>query len=117
VKQEMMDRFKESMKNSNLTPSEQAAMLAEMNAKITQVNDMIKNEEQAQNEALAELLAKRRAKKSQLREMVDGLAAKKGQVDDYFTKKMDEIADKEKQELAKIEPEIILERKKYLKAI
>jgi hypothetical protein len=35
VKQEMMDRFKDSMKNSNLTPTEQAAMLAEMNAKIT----------------------------------------------------------------------------------
>jgi len=27
--------------------------------------------------------------------MVDGLAAKKGQVDDYFTKKMNEIAEKE----------------------
>lgn len=105
------------MKNSNLTPTEQAAMLAEMNAKISQVNDMIQNEEKSQNEALAEALAKRRAKKSQLREMVDGLAAKKGQVDDYFTKKMDEIAEKEKQELAKIEPEIALERKKYLKAI
>jgi hypothetical protein len=49
--------------------------------------------------------------------MVDGLASKKGQVDDYFTKKMDEIAEKEKTELAKIEPEIVLERKKYLKAI
>ena len=35
VKQEMMDRFKDSMKNNNLTPTEQAAMLAEMNAKIT----------------------------------------------------------------------------------
>lgn len=35
VKQELIDRFTETMKNSNLTPTEQAAMLAEMNAKIS----------------------------------------------------------------------------------
>lgn len=38
-------------------------------------------------------------------------------MDEFFTKKMEEISEKEKQELAKIEPEIVLERKKYLKLI
>ena len=52
-------------------------MLAEMNAKIGEINDMISAEEKAQNEALAEALAKRRAKKNQILEMVEGLTDKK----------------------------------------
>jgi len=35
MKQELIDEFKESMKNTSLSPAEQAAMLAEMNAKIS----------------------------------------------------------------------------------
>jgi len=61
---------------------------------------MILQEEKAQNDALDEALAKRRAKKLQLREMVDNLSEKKGQVDDFYTRKMEEISEKEKQEEA-----------------
>lgn len=78
---------------------------------------MIAGEEKAQNDALDEALAKRRAKKMQLRDLVDTLSEKKGQVDDYFTKKMDEIADQETSELQRIEPEIAHERIRFLKAI
>lgn len=78
---------------------------------------MIAQEEKNQNDALNELLAKRRSKKNALRDMVENLGEKKAQVDEFFTKKMDAIEDKEKQELAKIEPDIAAERKKYLKAI
>lgn len=92
VKQDLVDRFKESMRDSNLTPAEQAAMLAEMNAKISHINDMIAGEEKAQHDVLDEALAKRRAKKMQLRDLVETLSEKKGQVDEYFTKKMDEIS-------------------------
>ena len=35
-----------------------------MNAKIAEINNMIENEERAQNEALNEALAKRRLKKN-----------------------------------------------------
>lgn len=117
LKQDMIDKFKEQIKNSNLTPAEQAAMLAEMNAKISSVNDMISIEEKSQNDMLDEALARRRAKKLAMRDMMDGVADKKGQLDGYYTQKMDEIADKEKQELEKIEPEIQHERVKFLKAI
>ena len=115
--QDMIERFKEQLKNSNLSKDEQAAMLAELSSKIADVGDMIKLEEQAQNDALADLLAKRRAKKNLIRDKVEGLASMKQQVDDYYGKKVEEIAEKEKQELSKIDPEISGERKKYLKAI
>jgi len=92
-------------------------MLAEMNAKISQVNDMISIEEKAQNDMLDEALARRRAKKMAMRDMMDGVADKKGQLDSYYTQKMEEIEEKEKQELEKIEPEIQHERVKFLKAI
>lgn len=62
-------------------------------------------------------MQKRRAKKQQLREMVDNLSEKKGDVDNFFTKKMQDIAEKERAELEKIDPEIAKERIKYLKAI
>ena len=41
----MIDRFKEQLKNSNLSKDEQAAMLAELSSKISDVSDMIKLEE------------------------------------------------------------------------
>lgn len=53
----------------------------------------------------------------QLRDLVETLSEKKGQVDDYFTKKMDEISEKESQELARVDPDMAHERIKYLKAI
>lgn len=78
AKQDLIQKFKDTMRNSHLPPAEQAAMLAEMNAKISQVNDMISLEEKAQNDAIDEALQKRRLKKQGLREMLDNLTEKKG---------------------------------------
>lgn len=47
AKQDLIEKFKDAMRNSCLSPTEQAAMLAEMNAKISHVNDMISAEEKA----------------------------------------------------------------------
>lgn len=61
-----MSSFKARLQHGNLSTEEQAAMMADLNAKMAQINDALEGEQDAQNRALAEALARRRGKKRQL---------------------------------------------------
>ena len=75
AKQELLGKYKKRLSDGNLSPEERAAILAEMEGKMAMINDLINGEEQAQNAALADALARRRAKKEKLRGVVNNLAA------------------------------------------
>lgn len=52
MKQKILDSFKLRLGAGNLTQEEQAAMMADLNAKMAHINDALESEQDAQNRAL-----------------------------------------------------------------
>jgi predicted nuclease with TOPRIM domain len=117
AKKQLIEDFKQAMVNTSLAPAEQTAMLVEMNSKIAQLNDMVLQEEKTQNDMLEDALAKRRAKKKQVKDLVYVVAEKKAQIDDFFTKKMNELADSEQKEITALEPAIEKEKENLVSKV
>jgi len=77
AKNKLLDQYRDKLENGNLSADERAAILAEMEGKMAMINNMIEGEEQQQNSALADALARRRAKKEKLKNVINNLAAQK----------------------------------------
>lgn len=75
------------------------------------INNMIEGEEQQQNSALADALARRRAKKEKLKNVINNLAAQKDAAIEKTDEKREEILKQEQADILKIEKELDLERK------
>jgi len=93
-----------------LNTDERAAIIAEMEGKMAMINKSIEEEEQAQNSALADALARRRAKKEKLKNVINNLAAQKDSGIAKTGSKLEEVQKQEKADMAKIEKEIESER-------
>ena len=106
----MIDNFKMRLGSGNLTAEEQANMMADLQAKMAQINDALEDEQDSQNKALQEAIARRRAKRNQLRNVMDDITDKKDTEDEYYKKKIGEIQKMEEAENEKIEQEINDER-------
>lgn len=52
MKGKILDSFKQRLNHGNLSQEEQAAMMADLNAKMANINDALENEQDAQNRAL-----------------------------------------------------------------
>lgn len=75
AKNKLLDQYRDRLANGNLSADERSAILAEMEGKMAMINSMIEGEEQQQNSALADALARRRAKKEKLKNVINNLAA------------------------------------------
>ena len=117
MKAKILDSFKHRLNQGNLSSEEQAAMMADLNAKMAHINDALENEQDAQNRALQEALARRRAKQEKLRNIMDGIADKKDTEDEHYQKKLLEIQKIEDGEKDRIEQEIKEERETGLENI
>jgi len=103
MKQKLLDEYKAKINDSNLNDEEKAAMLAELHAKMANINDMIRSEEDAQNSALNDALSKRRQKKSVLKNVIENYAEKKDQEDEFYKNQLVDIKQKEHEELGQID--------------
>ena len=102
----MIASFKQRLGEGNLTPEEQVAMINDLNAKMAQINNALESEQDSQNRALHEALARRRAKQGKLREIMEGITEKKDVEDSHYQKKLLEMQKIEDNEKVMIEQEI-----------
>lgn len=86
-----------------------------MEGKMAAINNLIHEEETAQNVALAEQLARRKAKKDKLKTVINNLAAQKDASIDSLGSTLAEVKQQEKADIAKIDKEIEDARKKESK--
>lgn len=101
----MLDEYRDKMKNSGLSEEEKSAMLAELNAKMTNINGEIEKEQNQQSNALAEALARRKAKKEALRTAMDKLSLKKEIEDEHYQNSMMDIQTRFEKEKERIDQE------------
>ena len=92
MKNKIEEEFLRRMQTSKIDAGDKAAILAELNAKMANINDAMATEEEAQNAALQEMLAKRRSKKEKLKGKIQILAKKKSLEDSHYNKKLLDIA-------------------------
>jgi len=62
MKDNILKNFKQKLGSGTLSPEEQTALMADMNAKMALISDALESEQDAQNRALNEALLRRRAK-------------------------------------------------------
>jgi len=60
-----------------LTEKEREALLAELHAKLSHINDLAAEEQDHQNHNLQDLLARRRQKREKLKKILDNLGDRK----------------------------------------
>ena len=91
--------------------------MADMNAKMAQIGDELEKEQDAEQRALQEALARRRAKQEKLRGIIEGISDKKDVEDEHYQNKLLEIEKLEDNERDRIENEIEEERERGLETI
>lgn len=79
------------MASGEVSDSERDALLQELQAKLANINELMEEEQDAQNGTLQELLARRKAKKENLQGVLSNLSEKKMIEDDRFNKKITEV--------------------------
>lgn len=79
------------MASGEVSDSERDALLQELQAKLANINELMEEEQDAQNGTLQELLARRKAKKEKLQGVLNNLSEKKMIEDDRFNKKITEV--------------------------
>lgn len=102
MKGKLMDEYNDRIKNTNLSQADRDAMLQELNAKMSQIDDMIRQEEEQQNIHLREALERRRKGKDKLKNIVSNLAEKKDIKDKEYQRKLVEIGREEKRQVLSI---------------
>lgn len=105
------------MSQSNLNEADKEALLAELHAKLSHINDLAAEEQDHQNHNLQSLLEKRRAKRDKLKKIIDNLGEKKVSEDERYQTKLIEIKEIEINEKNKVDDEMDDLRKKSTKEI
>lgn len=67
VKQQLLEEYELRLKSSKLTEQDREALLAELHAKMSNINDLAAEEQDHQNHNLKDALARRKAKKDKLK--------------------------------------------------
>jgi len=94
------------MKVANLTDAERDALLAELHAKLSHINDLAAEEQDHQNHNLQALLEKRKAKREKLKQIIDNLGEKKISEDERYQNKLIEIKEAETKEKLAVDAEM-----------
>lgn len=66
MKQKLLDEYEKRLLSKNVQNTEREALLAELHAKMSHINDLTAQEQQNQNQNLNNLLQRRRQKKQKL---------------------------------------------------
>jgi hypothetical protein len=82
-----------------------------MEGKMAMINEMVDQERSAQDAALQEALARRRAKKEKLKGVINNLAAQKDAGVEKVGEKLAEIKRQEQADVAKLDKELEREKK------
>ena len=96
---------------------EREALLAELHAKLSHINDLAAEEQDHQNHNLQELLARRRQKREKLKKILDNLGDRKVQEDSHYQEKLIEIKLREQEEKRGVDEEIEQARQNELRTI
>lgn len=95
LKSKLLKEYEDKLKNSKVTQEDREALLAELHAKLSHINDLAAEEQDHQNHNLNELLARRKAKREKLAKVLDNLGGKRIAEDDRYQNKLIEIKQKE----------------------
>lgn len=66
LKQKLLDEYQKRLTDSNLNERDREALLAELHAKLSHINDLAAQEQEEQNHNLKQMLERRRQKKDKL---------------------------------------------------
>ena len=117
MKEEIIANFRQKLNTGNLSTEEQAAMMADLNAKMATIGDALEEEQNAQNRALNDALKRRRAKQQKLKSLIEGISDKKDTEDDHYQKKLLEIQKFEDDQKTKVDEELKAEREAGIETI
>lgn len=92
-------------------------MMADLNAKMAQINDALEVEQDDQNKAIQDVLARRKAKQEKLRGIMEGISDKKDTEDTHYQKKLQGIQAASEAEKERIEEDLKREREEGLEKI
>eukprot|EP00347_Sterkiella_histriomuscorum_P024400 403331247 len=115
----LLDEFRSKISSSaaGLSEQEKQDLMNEMQLRLGKVEDIMLSEETSQDKKLQDALSKRRKKKEQLAEVMIQLNVAKQEDTKHFSENMDKIAEKEQEEIDKLEKEIDKEKQLGLKDI
>jgi predicted XRE-type DNA-binding protein len=66
MKQKLLEEYNHRLQDTNLSQADREALLAELHAKTSHINDLAAEEQESQNLALSEMLQRRKVKKEKL---------------------------------------------------
>jgi len=106
LKSQLLSEYDAKLKNSNMSDAEREALLAELHAKLSHINDLAAEEQDHQNHNLKELLNRRRQKREKLQKVLDTLGQKKIAEDNRYHDQLVEIKQKELDDKKLVDHEI-----------
>lgn len=106
LKSQLLSEYDAKLKGSKLTDEEREALLAELHAKLSHINDLAAEEQDHQNHNLNELLSRRRQKREKLQKVLDTLGEKKINEDQRYQDQLVEIKQKEIDDKKAVDQEI-----------
>jgi hypothetical protein len=107
LKSKLLEEYELRLKDSKISDKDREALLAELHAKMSHINDLAAEEQDHQNHNLNELLARRKAKRDKLQNVLDGLGQKKIEEDGRYHQKLTEIKQKEMDDKKAVDQEMI----------
>lgn len=117
LKQKMLEEYEQRLQTSKINEKDRDALLAELHAKMSNINDLAAEEQDHQNHNLNEMLARRKAKKDKLQQVLVTLGDKKIKEDDRYQQKLVEIKQKEMDDKKAVDTEMDVLRSKSTQEI
>jgi hypothetical protein len=106
LKSKLLEEYDAKLKGSHMSDAEREALLAELHAKLSHINDLAAEEQDHQNHNLAELLNRRKQKREKLQKVLDNLGQKKVEEDTRYQDKLVEIKQRELDDKKAVDHEI-----------
>jgi len=77
MKQKLLEEYNYRLQDTNISQADREALLAELHAKTSHINDLAAEEQESQNLSLSEMLQRRKVKKEKLQSMLGSLGDQK----------------------------------------
>ncbi len=106
LKQKLLYEYQKRLRDSSLTERDREALLAELHAKLSHINDLAAQDQKEQNRNLKQMHERRRQKKDKLYALLSTLSDKKIIQDDYYQQKLFDIKQHEINDKRAIDYEI-----------
>jgi len=120
LKKAAVDEFKKKMAEkmgANRLQDEDRDLLHEVESKLSNIDSLIKEEEESQNKLLSDALERRRKRRAALQGKLGGLVDKKDAQEEKIARKLKAAKEQERVQLARLDDEIEQGRKEELESI